>query len=174
MSDAAGTPYWRGDDHAAFISTLGALFEHSPWIAERALEAAPFASAADAFEIMSAAVRAATDAEQLALLRAHPDLAGKAAIAGDLTVSSSLEQAGAGLDRLTPPEMERFTALNARYTASFGFPFIIAVAGLDKHDILAAFESRIDGTPAAERKVALEQVLRIARVRLDRLLGSDR
>ncbi len=173
MSDASGSgPAWRGDDAGAFIATLGDLFEHSPWVAERSLDHAPFTSADAAFEAMCDAVRAASDAEQLALLRAHPDLAGKAAVAGGLTASSSREQAGAGLDRLTSEEMERFTSLNARYTRVFGFPFIIAVAGLDKHDILAAFASRVDDTPADERKVALEQVLRIARVRLERLLAS--
>ena len=112
------------------------------------------------------------EGEQTALLAAHPDLAGRAAIAGDLTADSAGEQAGAGLDRLTPEEFARFTALNDAYRARFGIPFIVAVRGADKTAILAAFENRVGGHPPEERLTAIAQVLRIVRFRLeDRVAG---
>ena len=107
--------------------------------------------------------------DKLKLIRNHPDLAGKAAVAGELTEESRSEQAGAGLDRLTREEFERFQALNAAYMDKFGFPFIIAVSGLDRAAILAAFERRIGNNPDTELHTALEQIDRIARIRLDML-----
>ena len=114
-----------------------------------------------------ATVRDADHARQRALLLAHPDLAGRAAIAGELARDSRREQSGAGLDQLTPAEFERFTALNTAYRERHGIPFIFAVRGATKHDILAAFEVRIDNPPHVEFTTALEQVARIIRFRLE-------
>ena len=111
-------------------------------------------------------LRGASDAEQRALIDAHPDLAGRLARAGRLTASSSKEQAGAGLDRLTDAERARFTALNDAYQARFGFPFIMAVKGRSKAEILAAFERRLAHDRATEQRIALEQIERIALLRL--------
>ena len=156
-----------------YVARFGGVFEHSPWIAERAYDAGGLQETPTAEGVHVALVgqfRAATASEQLGVLRAHPDLAGKLAIAGDLTEESRNEQAGAGLDRLSADEHARFTALNTAYTDKFGFPFIIAVKGLTKDDILAAFESRIDNTPEQEFETALRQVERIALLRLTALL----
>ena len=156
-----------------YVARFGGVFEHSPWIAERAYDAGGLQETPTAEGVHVALVgqfRAASAAEQLGVLRAHPDLAGKLAIAGDLTEESRNEQSGAGLDRLSADEHARFTALNTAYTDKFGFPFIIAVKGLTKDDILAAFESRIDNTPEQEFETALRQVERIALLRLTALL----
>ncbi|WP_027488735.1 2-oxo-4-hydroxy-4-carboxy-5-ureidoimidazoline decarboxylase [Allorhizobium undicola] len=163
-------------DRQSFIDRFGSVFEHSPFIAERAFDAGfieePL-TAGSVYDGLAAIFRTASEAERLGVLRAHPDLAGKLAIAGDLTEESRKEQAGAGLDRLTPQEHARFTALNAAYTGKFGFPFIIAVKGLNKDDILAAFESRIENAPEAEFSTACQQVEKIARLRLDAMLPGD-
>ena len=145
---------------------LGGVFEHSPWIAARALEARPFASVEALHAAMVAVVRRASRDEQLALLGAHPDLAGRAARAGALTNASAAEQSSAGLDRLDDQEYERFGRLNASYREKFGFPFIIAVRRHDKTSILAAFETRLGNTAAEELETALVQVFEIARIRL--------
>src|SRR5262249_43825022 len=134
---------------------LGGIFEHSPWIAVRAAGARPFASVEALHAAMVAVVRRASREEQLALLRAHPDLAGRA---GALTRASASEQSSAGLDRLDDDEYERFGRLNAAYREKFGFPFIIAVRRHDKHQILAAFEARLGNTEAQEVQTALGQV----------------
>lgn len=149
---------------------LGGIFEHSPWIAARAVEARPFASVEALHAAMVAVVRGASRDEQLALLRAHPDLAGRAARAGTLTSASASEQSSAGLDRLDDEEYERFGRLNAAYRAKFGFPFIIAVRRHDKTQILAAFEKRLGNTEAQEMEAALAQVFEIARLRLAGLI----
>ncbi|WP_275791151.1 2-oxo-4-hydroxy-4-carboxy-5-ureidoimidazoline decarboxylase [Pararhizobium gei] len=155
-----------------FVSRYGGIFEHSPWVAERAFEAdpsiAPTAGAVHAALVQ--AFRAASQEERLTVLRAHPDLAGKLAIAGVLTEDSKSEQASAGLDRLSPEEHARFTELNADYTGKFGFPFIIAVKGLGKDDILSAFERRIQNDGAQEFETATAQVEKIAFLRLKSLL----
>ena len=159
-----------------FISRFGGVFEHSPWIAERAFDAGSVAeplTAASVHRALAAQFRNATAEEQLGVLRAHPDLAGKLAIAGELTEDSRKEQAGAGLDRLSPQEHARFTELNSAYTEKFGFPFIIAVKGLDKDDILAAFQTRVGNTVDAEFETAKAQVERIALLRLRALLPGE-
>lgn len=158
-----------GDD---FTSRFGGVFEHSPFIAERAHDAGLVVEPLTASGVHAALVdkfRAASHEERLGVLRAHPDLAGKLAIAGELTEDSAKEQAGAGLDRLSPEEHARFTALNTAYTTKFGFPFIIAVKGLTKDDILAAFETRIDNGRETEFATACAQVEKIARLRLESL-----
>lgn len=153
-------------DEATFVATFGGVFEHSPWVAERVARARPFASVSEMHEMMMGAVEAAGEDEQLALLRAHPDLAGRAALAGELTAASTSEQASAGLDSLTAEEMDRFTDLNTAYGMRFGFPFIMAVRGADKARILAGFESRIGNSRQDELARALAEVGKIAWLRL--------
>lgn len=153
-------------DPAAFAARLAHVFEHAPWVAARTAPRRPFAGRDDLHRAMVEVIAAATEAEQLALLRGHPDLAGKAAIDGDLTADSRREQQGAGLDRLTPAEYERFHALNRAYKERFGFPFILAVKGKTKDDILAAFATRATNDRAVELRTALDQVGRIAAFRL--------
>jgi len=157
-------------DAHAFAAALDGVFEHSPWIAARTFAARPFASVAALHDALVATVERATTDEQLALLRAHPELAGKAAIARALTPSSTCEQASAGLDACTPQQFAELGALNERYRERFGFPFIIAVRGLDRGQIIAALAQRVTRTRDAEFSEALAQVARIARLRLDALL----
>ena len=157
-------------DRAAFIARFGDLYESSPWIAEAAwdLGLGPEADSLDGLATRLAAVLDAADEDrQLGVIRAHPDLAGKAALAGALTDDSLKEQAGAGLDQCTPEELARFTRLNEAYQARFAFPFVIAVKGKDRHAILAAFEDRLDNSPEEERRTAIDQIHRIARLRLE-------
>ena len=156
--------------HDQVERALGGVFEHSPWIAARAAQARPFASLEALHAAMIAVVRRASREEQLALLRAHPDLAGRAARAGALTNASAAEQSSAGLDRLDDEEYERFGRLNSAYREKFGFPFIIAVRRHDKTQILAAFETRLGNTQAQEVETALAQVFEIARLRLAGLI----
>jgi OHCU decarboxylase len=155
-----------------FVALFGHVFEHAPWVAEAAYEAGPFASQGALHEAMVDAVRRAPRERQLALIRAHPDLAGRAAIAGALTASSSAEQASAGLDQCTPAEFERFRDLNAKYKQKFHFPFILAVKGRTRREILTAFEQRLNNSAEAEFEEALDQIARIARLRLDDLIRS--
>ncbi|NBN62165.1 2-oxo-4-hydroxy-4-carboxy-5-ureidoimidazoline decarboxylase [Pannonibacter tanglangensis] len=151
----------------AFVAQFGDVAEHSPWVAEEAARAAPFASRAALVEAFAAAMRRAPRERQLALIRAHPDLAGKAAVRGEIAEDSRREQAGAGLDRLSPEEFARFTALNEAYKARFGFPFILAVKGATKDQILAAFETRLHHDADTEFDTALTQIARIFRFRLE-------
>ena len=154
-------------DAAVFTARFGDVAEASPWVAEVAFSAGPFIDREALVDAFVAAVRAASSEAQLALLCAHPDLAGRAAVAGDLARESRREQAGAGLDRLTEAEFARFHDLNARYRERFGFPFIFAVKGATKGAILAAFEARIDNDAETERTTALANVERILRFRIE-------
>ena len=151
-----------------FIARYGGIFEHSPWVAERAYWDG--ISPEDVHAAMVAAFRAGSHAERLAVLRAHPDLAGKLAAAKRLTADSTAEQASAGLDALTDEERARFTALNESYTSKHGFPFIIAVRDHTKASILEAFERRISNTNDQEFEEASRQVERIAELRLEAAL----
>ncbi len=158
-------------DAAGFTAALGATFEHSPWVAARTHAAGPFASVDALHRALMDTVHRASPDEQLALLRAHPELAGKAAIAGDMTAASVDEQSSAGLGACTPEEFARITELNRRYNERFGFPFILAVRGLDRHRIIAEFARRVERTRDEELAEALAQVARITRLRLDALLA---
>ena len=149
-----------------FIHSFGGVFEHSPWVAERAWQPKPFETLEDLHAALTAEVERAPREEQLALLRAHPDLGARAKMS-DASVG---EQAGAGLDRLTPAEFAQLQRLNAEYREKFGFPFLFAVKGSTKHDILKALEQRVGGTPDEEFRAALDQVYRIARFRLETIL----
>lgn len=160
-------------DRDAFISRFGGVFEHSPFIAERAYDAGAISqplSAAGVHGALCKVFQSASYNERLGVLRAHPDLAGKLAIAGGLTDDSKKEQAGAGLDRLTPQEHARFTELNEAYVTKNGFPFIIAVKGLDRFAILENFEARFSNSLETEFETACRQVEKIARLRLEALL----
>jgi 2-oxo-4-hydroxy-4-carboxy-5-ureidoimidazoline decarboxylase len=156
----------------AFVTALGHVFEHSPWVAERASRKRPFKSVDELHETMISAVWSAPQASQMTLLRAHPELAGKAAMRGELTTESTLEQSGAGLSHCSPEELARLAALNAAYNKKFGFPFILAVKGYNRAGILGEFERRVERDPSVEFEEALKQVARITRFRLDALLGD--
>jgi 2-oxo-4-hydroxy-4-carboxy-5-ureidoimidazoline decarboxylase len=149
-----------------FVAVFAGIYEHAPWVAERTAGLRPFASVTAMAAAMAATVSASDPTEQLALLRAHPDLAGRAAVAGTLTAASTAEQARAGLDRLTSAEMERFTKANAAYTQRFGFPFIIAVRHWGKDQVLAAFGHRLANGRDQELRTALAEVDKIAFLRL--------
>jgi OHCU decarboxylase len=160
-------------DRDLFIARFGGVYEHSPWVAERAFDlelGAAHDRPAGLSNAMARAFRRASGQERLAVLRAHPDLAGKLATAKRLTAESTSEQSSAGLDALTDIEHAHFTALNAAYTDKHGFPFIIAVRDHDKPEILAAFERRLTQDNPTEFAEACSQVERIARLRLNSLL----
>jgi OHCU decarboxylase len=160
-------------DRDTFVQYYGGIFEHSPWIATcaYALELSPAHDTAIGLHAALCRIfRAASDEQLLDVLKAHPDLAGKLAAAKQLTAESTAEQASAGLDALTEDERKTFQALNTDYTTKFGFPFIIAVKGLTKDDILTTFQTRIQNTHDAELATACKQVERIALLRLMELL----
>lgn len=157
---------------ALFAERLGGIFEHSPWVAEAVAGQRPFADLDALHAAMVAAVAAADSTRQIALIRAHPDLAGKAARAGRLTQHSTSEQASAGLDRLSDAEFERFERLNGAYREKFGFPFIICVRKTDKAGILAAYEERLGNDAAREMRRALAEIAEIARLRLDQAVAG--
>jgi N-carbamoyl-L-amino-acid hydrolase len=149
-----------------FVAALASIFEHSPWVPERVAAARPFTSSLALHEAMCGAVLAADADLQLELIRAHPELAGRAAIAGALTSSSTREQKGAGLSACTATQFERLQTLNAAYNARFGFPFILAVRGHTPDSVIAALAERVSHASDAERAVALQQICRIARFRI--------
>ncbi|HMB48618.1 MAG TPA: 2-oxo-4-hydroxy-4-carboxy-5-ureidoimidazoline decarboxylase [Afifellaceae bacterium] len=158
----------------AFVSRFADIYEHSPWVAERAFDLGLDArddNAQHMVERMAAIMLAASREEQLMLIRAHPDLAGKAAIAGELTAASTSEQAGAGLSQCPLEEFETFQKLNAAYKERFGFPFILAVGGRTRNEILASFRQRLENDPETEFAEALKQINRIARLRLMAMVG---
>ncbi len=157
-------------DHRAFVLALGGVFEHSPWVAEAAWARQPFATLDALYRAMVDVVRGASEDAQLALIRAHPELAGKAAVGGTLTADSKAEQSGAGLGQCSPQEFARLQELNRAYNAKFGFPFIIAVKGLDRAAIIARFAKRLERDRATEFEEALQQIARIAWVRLQALI----
>ena len=148
---------------------LGWVFEHSPWVAERAWQRRPFPDLERLHTAMTAEVERATREEQLALLRAHPDLGARARMSD----ASTGEQAGAGLDRLTPEEFHRLQEKNVAYREKFGFPFLYAVKGSSKYDILQALGQRLQASPEEEFRQALNQVYRIARFRLEEVVRSQ-
>lgn len=157
-------------DRRGFVDALGGVFEHSPWIAERAFDARPFADTDALHRAMVGAMRSASRDAQLALIRAHPELAGRAMVANELTADSTSEQSGAGLTACSPDEYARLVALNARYNARFGFPFILAVKGYDRAGVIAEFARRVERDVEIEFEEALVQIAKITRFRLDALL----
>jgi OHCU decarboxylase len=153
-------------DRDDFVGVFGEIFEHSPWVAERAWQQRPFRSLGNLCAQMRDRVDAASRGEQLALIRAHPDLGTRAKVGQ----SSASEQASAGLDRLTVEEYDRLVSLNTAYKQRFQFPFIFAVKGSGKHAILAALDRRLHSTPEEEFAEALRQIYRIACFRLEMII----
>jgi allantoate deiminase/N-carbamoyl-L-amino-acid hydrolase len=164
----------QSDDE--FVATLANVFEHSPWVPQRVAQQRPFQSTLQLHQVMYATVMQASVAEQLALIRAHPELAGKAAVRGELTSESTREQAGAGLSSCSPEEFAQLQDLNAKYASKFGFPFVLAVKGHSRSSVIAALERRGRNSADHERAVALNEIGRIAGFRLadliDEPLGS--
>lgn len=154
-------------DEDAFVASFGDIAEHSPWVAKVAERARPYLDRTAMVTAFVGAVGAAERDAQLALLREHPDLAGRAAIAGELAPESRNEQTGAGLDRMSAAEYERFSRLNGAYRDRHGIPFILAVKGATKDQVLEAFEARLDNPADIEFATALTQVQRIIRFRLE-------
>ncbi|MEP7100052.1 MAG: 2-oxo-4-hydroxy-4-carboxy-5-ureidoimidazoline decarboxylase [Burkholderiales bacterium] len=159
-------------DHAAFMAAFGGLFEHSPWVAEAAWPARPFASEAGLHDAMMAAVRAAPPAQQIAFLNLHPELAGKEAEAGTMTGHSTFEQQGAGLNALTREELLELRRLNSLYAQRHGFPFIINVLGHTKPQIFDALRTRAGHETKREVHEALTQIAQITRRRLHALFAA--
>jgi len=159
----------------AFADTFGGIYEHSPWVAREAWRrglAASHDTPAGLAGALAAVVDAADADTKLALIRAHPDLAGKAAVAGELGEASSREQAGAGIDQCSDEEYRRFHAMNEAYKDKFGFPFVMAVKGSNRHAILEAFAERLENDRATELERAIDEIHRIARFRLEELAGT--
>ncbi|HRP24558.1 MAG TPA: 2-oxo-4-hydroxy-4-carboxy-5-ureidoimidazoline decarboxylase [Thauera sp.] len=156
---------------ADFVARLEGIFEHSPWIAERAWSRRPFASVVELHAALLAVLDAASEAEQLALICAHPELAGKEAEEGTLTTASTGEQRGAGLDQCSKEELHRLRSLNKAYRQRFGFPFVVAVKGLSRHQIMDSVEARLANDRATEFKRCLLEIGKIARFRLDALFA---
>jgi OHCU decarboxylase len=156
----------NGLDQPSFVAALSGLFEGSPWIVAQAWSDRPFAGLEDLYTALCNVMYGASQEQQIALLRAHPDLVGRAALAGTLSPASSAEQAAAGLDSLSPNEIAEFTRLNAQYQARFGFPFVICARENKRDSILAGFAARLANTRDDEIPVALAEVAKICRLRL--------
>jgi OHCU decarboxylase len=158
-----------------FVSRFGSLYEHSPWVAEQAWNTRPFTSLDDLRGALVEAVRAAPDRRKVDLIRSHPDLAGKAAVAGELTAESEGEQASAGLDRLSPEEYELFARMNREYREKFGFPMVVAVKRHgSKESILRNAKERLGNSREREIEAALDEIHEIARLRLEDVIEDER
>jgi OHCU decarboxylase len=155
-----------------FARLVGPVFEHSPWIAEATWAQRPFDSADQLHVALCQTVRVASGSQKLALIRAHPDLVGRAALAGTLTRESTDEQASAGLNKLTAEEIAAFQKYNAAYREKFGFPFVICARLNRKEAILAGFEARLHNSPEQEVAAALAEIFKIAELRLRDLIQS--
>ena len=156
-------------DRKAFVARYGGIYEHSPWVAEQAFDTDGPSSGDDLIRSLADCVDRADVDARLTLIRAHPDLAGKAAIAGELTADSSDEQRSAGIDACSAAEFERFRELNSAYKARFGFPFVMAVRDSDRQAILAAFAARLANDAETEFETAIREIHKIARLRLQAL-----
>jgi OHCU decarboxylase len=148
------------------------VFEHSPWIAEATWAQRPFTSIDQLHGVLCQTVRESSESEKLALIRAHPDLVGRAALAGTLTRESTGEQASAGLNKLAVEEIAAFQKYNAAYREKFGFPFVICARLNKKEAILAGFAARLHNSPQQEVAAALAEIFKIAELRLRDLFGS--
>jgi 2-oxo-4-hydroxy-4-carboxy-5-ureidoimidazoline decarboxylase len=155
-----------------FVSRYGGIYEHSAWVAEQCYEdARDIGASGELAELLAKAVDRASDEQKLELIRAHPDLAGKAAVAGSLTEESTEEQAAAGIDRCTAGEFEHFQSLNSQYKNKFGFPFVMAVRNSNKTDILQAFATWLENDYATEFATAIREIHKIAGLRLNSMDG---
>jgi 2-oxo-4-hydroxy-4-carboxy-5-ureidoimidazoline decarboxylase len=156
-----------------FVAALINIFEYSPWIAEQAASSRPFAGVRQLFEAMKSAIDRAPSEQRLALIRAHPDLADKTQRAAGLTAESSAEQNSVGLDRLSGAEYEAFERVNSAYRAKFGFPYIVCVRRHTRDSILRDFERRLPNDSRTETQTSIEEICRIAALRVDQLVASD-
>lgn len=156
---------------AQFIQTLAGIFEHSPWVAAHVVDQRPFPTVPALHHAMVSAVKNAGEAAQLALIRAHPELAGKAAMRGELTEDSTREQQGAGLHLCSPDEFAQIQTMNTHYREKFGFPFIIAVRDHTRQSVIAALTRRCNHTLQTEQQECLQQIYRIAQLRLASLFA---
>jgi len=161
-------------DRDAFVSMVGSVFEHSPWIAEVTWLKRPFDGLDELHRMLCDAVRRAGEEKQLELICAHPDLVGRAALAGTLTSSSTAEQSSAGLDKLRSNEVTTFQRYNQAYRERFGFPFVICARLNKKEAMLKAFPIRLQNSRAQEIKVALEEIYKIAYFRLQDIVAAER
>lgn len=162
-------PAPSGMSETDFVARYGSIYEHSAWVARNAWQQGlthEHDTATGLATLLAAQVDNADDATRLELIRLHPDLGGRAATAGELTADSAKEQAGAGLDACTPEQFERLQQLNNAYTDKFGFPFVVAVKGLQREDILAAMAERLDNDAVTEQARAIKEIHKIARLRL--------
>ena len=162
-------------DRSLFLTAYGHIYESSPWVAEAVRPQASTGALDDVEALakaMQQAVDAASDEAKLRLIRAHPELAGRAALAGHVTDASKAEQSSAALDQCTPDELEAFRHLNDAYGKAFGFPFIVAVKGLTRTDILSRFRTRLENDPATEFAAAIAEIHKIARFRLEALAAE--
>jgi OHCU decarboxylase len=155
-----------------FVHIIGPVFEHSPWIAEATWPKRPFANLENLHRALCETVQRAGEENQLALIRAHPDLVGRAALAGTITPQSTSEQASAGLGKLTPEEIETFQKSNAAYREKFGFPFVICARLNKKEAILDGFRIRLNHSREEEIKTALAEISKIAELRLQDLISN--
>ena len=158
-------------DRETFVQVIGPVFEHSSWVADQTWPERPFLDRAHLHQALCQTVAASTSEMQLALIRAHPDLVGKAALEGTLTNASSCEQASAGLSTLTPDEVAVFQRCNRQYREKFAFPFVVCARLNKKAAILAGFEARLKNSPVQEIQTALAEVFRIAELRLNDLIA---
>ena len=159
---------------SAFVARYGGVYEHSPWVAEQSFASLPAHSgAAELASVFAACVDRADTDTRLALIRAHPDLAGRAAVRGELTEDLTGEQASAGINQCSPEEFRRFQDFNDRYRKKFGFPFVMAVRNSNRHEILAAFERRLRNDPEQEFAQAIGEIHKIARMRLEALFRES-
>jgi OHCU decarboxylase len=160
-------------DRDAFVARFGGVFEDSPWVAQEAWARRPFASVAELHAAMTGVVARADRDARLALIRAHPELAGRAAIAGELTPESTREQVAAGLDRLTPEQHAQILSLTAAYRERFGFPFVVCAREHTADSIIAAARARLAHHPDDEERTALAEIAKIAALRLGDLVTDD-
>jgi 2-oxo-4-hydroxy-4-carboxy-5-ureidoimidazoline decarboxylase len=156
-----------------FVRVIGPVFEHSPWIAETAFTKKPFADLENLHRALCETVKTSSEEKQLALICAHPDLVGKIALVGQLTKESMNEQASAGLNKLSPEEIDLFQKQNTAYKNKFGFPFVICARLNKKAAVLAGFETRLKNSREQEIKAALEEIFKIAELRLHDLTGGS-
>ncbi|MGB1311676.1 MAG: 2-oxo-4-hydroxy-4-carboxy-5-ureidoimidazoline decarboxylase [Leucothrix sp.] len=163
-------------DLASFLEVFGGVYEHSPWVAQTAFESGlteQHNTSEGLSESMITVIANADHKRLLDLINAHPDLAGKAAINGELTAESTSEQAGAGISECTPEEFEQFQTFNDAYKAKFGFPFIMAVKGSNRHMIFGSFVERLPNDPDTEFQTAVNEINKIARFRLDAIASGE-
>jgi OHCU decarboxylase len=151
----------------AFVEKFGGVYEHSPWVADNCFDTAANATMDERTQLFAHCVDAADHETKLQLIRAHPDLAGRAAVRGKLTAESMNEQASAGIDQCTDEEYAQFVSFNSAYKGKFGFPFIMAVRNSNRHEILAAFGKRIENDAETEFETAIREIHKIARLRLE-------